>query len=158
MIQSSRATNFLLAVIAVCLVIIALRPADLLPIRAAAAQDRQGYQERGMNAEQTRQAASQMSAITAPDPSAQLQADALHSIAASFDSMARSFESISKSVDDLSRTASVISERMGGQAQPGAAAADTGAEPINFGLGTPPEPRTQPPAAKPTPSGPTKPY
>jgi len=92
MLQSSKVTNVLLAIIAACLLIIAFRPMSVVP--PAAAQALPGAAETDTD---------RFTAITAPSKSAQMQADATRMVAASIDGLAKSTEKIAQAVDNLSR-------------------------------------------------------
>lgn len=92
MIHSSKLTNMLLAVIAACLVVIALKPLGVLP--AASAQ---------LTAPPTVEETERFTAITAVDKAAKEQAEALRSIAAAIEDLAKSTEEVAKAIQDLGR-------------------------------------------------------
>lgn len=101
MAESSKVTNILLAIIAVCLVVIALKPAGLIP-EAAAQRDRDASRDR-------------FSSITATTDKA-----AAEQVAA-VESVARAIENLAKATGDIAKAIEIAGER----ARSGAAAGGT---------------------------------
>ncbi|MBM3334249.1 hypothetical protein FJY63_06270 [Candidatus Sumerlaeota bacterium] len=85
---SSKVTNILLAVIAACLVVIALRPAVVRPVAA------QVLGSAGNDVQR-------LSSITATSKELQQQVDAIKAVATSIDSLARNTGEIAKSLDGM---------------------------------------------------------
>jgi peptidoglycan hydrolase CwlO-like protein len=112
MTESSRLTNILLAIIAICLLVIAFRPASVVPTAGAqAAIDN---------------AADRFSDITATNKSAMAQVDAIRAVATAIDGLAKSTGDIAKAMDNLSRSVTDVGGRVA-EGQAGAAAAAAGA-------------------------------
>lgn len=96
--QSTKATNILLAIIAVCLVAIAMKPAGFLP-EVSAQMSREDARER-------------LSSISVTDKSIQQQVDAMRSIAAAIEKLADSGENIATSIEEVSRSLTRMTDRM----------------------------------------------
>jgi hypothetical protein len=109
--QSSKATNILLAIIALCLIVIAMKPAGILP-DASAQIDRMS----------DRDAADRFTGITASDKAVQQQVQAINAIARSIDGVAQSGQEISKSLDGLSRAVLQVGSQLAESRMAGAAA------------------------------------
>jgi len=114
MIESSKLTNILLAIIAVCLLAIAFKPTRFIPVRSAQA------------AVETE--ADRFAAITASDKAAQQQVEATRAIATAIDGLAKSTADIAKAVENLSRAVTDMGGRLA-EGQAGAAAAAGAATP-----------------------------
>ena len=91
MFQSSKVTNVLLAIIALCLAVIAFKPASVFPPASAQAAVAETETER-------------FTGITAATKDAQIQADATRAIATSIDGLAKSTERMAEAMDALART------------------------------------------------------
>ena len=107
MTESSKVTNVLLAIIAVCLIIIAIKPAPILPDAAA--------QQIGGTTTDSRDRFAGITATT--DKAAKEQIDAVRSVATAI-------ESLAKATDNIARAIEQAGERT--VAAPGAAAGATG--------------------------------
>jgi hypothetical protein len=116
MIESSKLTNVLLAIVAVCLLAIAFKPAGVIP--SATAQAAIGGETD----------ADRFASITATNKSAMAQAEATKAIATAIDGLAKSTADIAKALDNLSRAVTDMGGRMA-EGQAGAAAAGTAATP-----------------------------
>ena len=101
MLESSKVTNVLLAVIAVCLIAIAFRPTLITPVSAQAARAIDGESDND-----------RFAAISTVNKTAALQADATRAIATSIDGLAKSTADIAKALDSLSRAVMDMGGRM----------------------------------------------
>jgi len=108
MTPSSRLTNILLAIIAICLLAIAFRPASVVPPAAA-----QAVAETD---------ADRFASITATNKAAVAQAEATKAIATAIDGLAKSTDKIAMALDNLARSVIDMGGRMA-ESQAGAAAA-----------------------------------
>jgi len=90
MIQSSKVTNILLAIIAICLLAIVLKPAGVLP--TATAQLRAAGSDADRFAE-----------ITASSKAVKEQVAAIGSIATAIEGLAESAKEIAQAIDNLAR-------------------------------------------------------
>ena len=107
MLESSKVTNVLLAVIAVCLIAIAFRPTLITPVSAQAA--------RGVDSENDNE---RFAAISTVNKTAAQQAEATRAIATSIDGLSKSTADIAKALDSLARAVM----DMGGRVAEGQAA------------------------------------
>ncbi len=112
MIQSSRVTNVLLAIIAICLLVIAFRPPSVTRPAAAAYGD-------VSDADRDR-----LTQLTAADKSSMAIADATRAIATSIDGLARNTDKIAQALDQLGRS---VTEMGAKSAESQAAASAAGA-------------------------------
>lgn len=101
--NSSRATNILLAIIAVALIAIALKPADLMPTAAAQVER---YDDTRADARE------RFTSITATDKAVQQQVEATREIATSIGRLADSGENIAKAIQDVSRSLTNLGDRI----------------------------------------------
>mgnify|MGYP001117270009 CR=1 FL=1 len=96
---SSKMTNVLLAMIAACLIVIALRPAVVRPVAAQALGPSESDVQR-------------LTSITATSKELQLQVDAIKAVASSIDSLAKNTGEIAKALDGMTRAIGDLGLRM----------------------------------------------
>ena len=96
---SSKMTNVLLAMIAACLVVIALRPAVVRPVAAQLLAPAESDVQR-------------LTSITATSKELQLQVDAIKTVASSIDSLAKNTGEIARALDGMTRAVSDLGLRI----------------------------------------------
>jgi hypothetical protein len=98
--DSSKVTNILLAIIAVCLLALVLRPAGILP--SASAQ---------LDPISRDDPAARMTAITASARSVEQQADATRAVATAIDGLAKSVDNVARAIEQIGQTMMESGER-----------------------------------------------
>jgi methyl-accepting chemotaxis protein len=100
MFQSSKVTNVLLAIIAICLIAIALKPSGIFPV--APVQAAVGSSLSDLD---------RLTEITATAKTGQQQVDAVRAVATAIDGLAKSTDGIAKSLDNISRAVTEMGAR-----------------------------------------------
>ena len=99
MMRSTKATNILLAIMAICLLAIALKPSGIFPVAPAQA------------ASTSSSDLDRMTDISATSKAAQQQVDAIRAVATAIDGLAKSNDGIAKSLDNIARTVADMGAR-----------------------------------------------
>jgi len=111
---SSRLTHLLLAIIALCLVVIAVKPVPILPDVSAQAAAPAYDRDRPFPDRRSRDAEELTASITAANPSGEAQAAATLRVAAAIETLAKNNLRVADAIDSVARSIDNAGARLSG--------------------------------------------